>query len=132
MVTTIPAQLAGTSDSIGSLRPGYYADLLLVRKITGDPYQSLLHLDPADVRLVIIGGVPTYGDEDLMKKLLPNRRLENLSICGKPKALYIEPQAGIPETAKSFRQMSDELSTKLATLGTSLAELAPCQGANLN
>ena len=132
MATTIPAQLAGASDSIGSLRPGYYADLLLVRKTTGDPYQSLLHLDPGDVRLVMIGGVPVYGDEDLMKKLLPNRRLETLSVCGKPKDLYIEPQAGIPETGKTFKQMSDELSAKLASLGTSLAELAPCQGTNLN
>src|SRR5262249_39080384 len=63
MATTIPAQLAGASDSIGSLKPGYYADLLLVRKTTGDPYQTLLHLDPVDVRLVVIGGVPIYGDE---------------------------------------------------------------------
>jgi len=132
MVTAVPAQLAGADKQIGSLAKGMYADLLLIRRNSTDAYQALLHASPADVRLVVIGGVPTYGDPDLMDRLLPHRELERLTVCGVPKELYIKPQQGIPETAKTFKQISVELQAKLSEWGTSLAELAPCEGPNLN
>ena len=132
MVTEIPAQLAGADKQIGSISAGFYADLLLIKKSGTDAYQALLHAAPGDVRLVIIGGVPVYGDQDLMSRLLPGRQIESITVCGLPKGLYIEPQSGIPETKKTFKQMSEELQSKLSSWGTSLAELAPCQATNLN
>jgi hypothetical protein len=80
----------------------------------------------------MVGGVPIYGDRDLMDRLLPGRQLETIAVCGKPKSIYIEPQNGIPATQKSFKRISEELESKLASWGTSLAQLAPCQGTNLN
>jgi hypothetical protein len=97
-----------------------------------NPYQTLLHASPEDVRLVMVGGIATYGDPDLMSQLLPKRQLETLTVCGTTKALYIEPQDGVPQTKKSLKQMSTELDAKLAQWGTSLAELAPCHGSNQN
>lgn len=132
MATVIPAQLAGVDKQIGSLTKGLYADLLLIKRSESNPYTALLHTSPGDVRLVIIGGVPIYGDPDLMKQLLPGKALESIMVCGKPKALYIEAQEGIPETKKTFKQISEELDSKLAIWGTYLAQLAPCQGTNLN
>jgi 5-methylthioadenosine/S-adenosylhomocysteine deaminase len=132
MATQTPAQLGAAGDKIGTLAKGMYADLLLIRKNGTDAYQALLQANPADVRLVVIGGVPVYGDRELMEKLLPGRPLEELTVCGAPKRLYIQPQPGIPETQKSFRQISAELETALAAWGTSLAELAACKGENLN
>jgi 5-methylthioadenosine/S-adenosylhomocysteine deaminase len=127
MATAIPAQLAGADNQIGSLTSGLYADLLLIKKTGTDAYRALLHATAADVRLVVIGGGPIYGDRELMERLLPGRHLEAVALCGVPKALYIEAQPGVPETQKSFRQISEELSSKLSALGTSLAELAPCE-----
>jgi len=132
MATVVPALLAGADKQIGSVTKGLYADLLLIKKNGTDAYQALLHAGPGDVRLVVIGGVPTYGDRDLMDKLLPGHRLEPMSVCGVAKALYIEAQKGVPETQKSFKQISDELESKLSAWGTALAQLAPCQGTNLN
>lgn len=132
MATAIPAQLAAADKQIGSLARGMYADLLLIRRKETDPYQALVQAAPADVRLVVIGGVPVYGDPDLMEKLLPGGHLERLAVCGAPKLLHLVPQSGIPETAKTFRQISDQLESKLAEWGTSLAELAPCNGSGLN
>jgi len=132
MATVVPAQLAGADKQIGTLDKGMYADLLLIRRNASDAYQALLHASPADVRLVMIGGVPTYGDADLMDRLLPQHELERLTVCGVPKKIYIKPQQGIPETAKTFKQITGELQTKLSEWGTSLAELAPCEGVNLN
>jgi len=132
MATVVPALLAGADKQIGSVTKGLYADLLLIKKSGTDAYQALLHASPGDVRLVVIAGVPTYGDRDLMDKLLPGGHLEAMTVCGVPKALYIEAQKGIPETQKTFKQISDELGSKLSSWGTSLAQLAPCQGTNLN
>lgn len=132
MATLAPAQLAGAGKLIGSLAKGYYADLLLIRKSGKDPYRTLLEASPADIRLVIVGGVATYGDPDLMALLLPGRQLETVVVCGTKKALYVEAQPGIPETKKSLLEMSQELEARLAEWGTSLAELAPCRGSNLN
>lgn len=132
MATVVPARLVGADKQIGSIAKGLYADLLLIRKTGTDPYRALLHLSPTDVRLVMVGGVPIYGDPDLMERLLPGRQLEIVAVCGKSKAIYIEPQKGIPESQKSLAQISEELGSKLASWGTSLAQLAPCQGTNLN
>jgi 5-methylthioadenosine/S-adenosylhomocysteine deaminase len=132
MATAIPAQLAGADKEIGTIDKGMYADLLLIKKTGTDAYQALLHANAVDVRLVMIGGAPIYGDRDLMDKLLPGHRLEAITVCGMTKELDIEPQNGIPEPQKTFKQISDELESKLAAWGTSLAELAPCKGSDLN
>jgi 5-methylthioadenosine/S-adenosylhomocysteine deaminase len=132
MATIVPAQLAGADKQIGSLAKGMYADLLLIRRSVTDANKALLYASPADVRLVVIGGVPIYGDPDLMDRLLPQHELERLTACGVSKKLYIKPQQGIPETAKTFKQIADELQSKLSEWGTSLAELAHCDGSNLN
>jgi 5-methylthioadenosine/S-adenosylhomocysteine deaminase len=132
MASEIPALLAGVDKQIGSIAPGFYADLLLVRKTGADPYQTLLHAAPKDIRLVVIGGVPVYGDKDLMERLLAPRQLESITVCGAPKALYIESQVGIPQSQKTFKQISEELQSTLSSWGTSLAQLTPCQATNLN
>jgi hypothetical protein len=67
-----------------------------------------------------------------MTQLLPGKRLETLDICGAKKALYIDPQDGLPQTKKSLLEISNSLNAKLAQWGTSIAELAPCHGSNLN
>lgn len=132
MATIIPAQLAGVDKQIGMLQKGSYADLLLIRRHGNDPYHTLLHADPADVRLVMVGGVPTYGDSDLMMRLLPGRKLQGLVVCGTSKSLYIEALEGIPQTRKTLQEISAELDAKMSEWGTSLAELAPCRGSNQN
>lgn len=69
MVTVNPAKLARLDDKIGSLKPGYFADLLVVGSQETDPYRALLNARPADIKLVVVGGSPVYGDEDLMQGL---------------------------------------------------------------
>lgn len=127
MVTIVPAQLAGLQKLIGSINEGFYADLLLIKKTGADPYQALVRANAAEVRLVVIGGIAVYGDYDLMERLLPGRKLETVDVCGKSKALYIEAQPDVVETQKSFKQIADELKSKLAVDGIPLSELADCE-----
>lgn len=134
MVTTNPARLSGLADKIGTLAPNMLADLVLIRRRTGmqdaNPYDALVHVGPEDVRLVVVGGVPFYGDADLMAKLHPGKTLEPLSICGSAKALYLPPSgSGYPH---SWKEISERLASHLHALGTELAPLTACTGTNLN
>jgi 5-methylthioadenosine/S-adenosylhomocysteine deaminase len=126
MATTIPAQLAGLSDKIGSIKPGYSADLLVTRRTEKDPYQSLLNTSPADLRLVLIGGNPVYGDDDIMRKVAPATDLEPLTICGSRKALDFSTETALGEHPTSWKQTVDQLNHALNEWGLTPVELTPC------
>jgi 5-methylthioadenosine/S-adenosylhomocysteine deaminase len=125
MSTSIPAQLAGLSDKIGSIKPGYVADILVVRRTEKDPYQSLLNASPADVRLVLIGGIPIYGDDEVMRKLAP-ASLESLTVCGSPKALsFVTGDVQITRPLP-WKHTVDQLNHALNEWGLSPVQLMPC------
>jgi len=126
MVTNIPAQLAGLSDKIGSIKPGYAADIIIVRRTEKDPYQSLLNASPADVRLVLIGGSPVYGDEDLMRKLAPAAAIEPLTVCGFAKALDFSSETALGEHPTAWKQTIDQLNHALNEWGLMPVQLTPC------
>ncbi len=83
MATINPAKLAGLDSRIGRIAPGYASDLIVMRKrprtqnsapndaqMQRLAYQALLMQTPADLKLVVIGGVPVFGEPALMGKLL--------------------------------------------------------------
>jgi 5-methylthioadenosine/S-adenosylhomocysteine deaminase len=122
MATIYPAQLAALSNEIGSLSKGLRADLLVLRKSGTNGYWALLHASPADVRLVVIDGVPAYGDLELMHQLLPDKQIEPLVVCGSQKGLYFNVESG----SKTWKQTAERLSTALGEWRLSLAPLTAC------
>jgi cytosine/adenosine deaminase-related metal-dependent hydrolase len=127
MVTVNPAKLARLDDKIGSLKPGYFADLLVVGSQETDPYRALLNARPTDVRLVVVGGSPVYGDEDLMQGLAPSAHLEPLSLCGTKKLLDLETENPLPgKTPKSWKDTVDALRKALKPSGLAPSDLTPC------
>lgn len=136
MVTTNPAKLAGLSEKIGSIAPNMLADLVLIRRSppgsTGSAFDAIVQAGPADVRLVVVGGLALYGDTPLMMKLHPAASLESLSVCGTPKSLYLPSQNNGSGFPLPWKQISERLSSRLQELGTSLAPLTACSGTNLN
>jgi cytosine/adenosine deaminase-related metal-dependent hydrolase len=126
MATTIPAALAGVGDKIGSLREGFYADVLVIKGEVTLPFHQITHSDPVNVRLVVVNGMPLYGDLDLMNRLLPGNQVESLRICGSDKGLHLNG-GGI-----SWKQAVASLNSALNSWGTQLSELFPCQGTNQN
>ena len=119
MGTAAPARIARLDEWIGSLEAGKMADLLLIRNRGGDPYANVVTATPADVRLVVVGGVPVYGDLDLMTRLSPGRTLDGLTVCGIRKALLRRPAAGM-----AFDAVSADLATQLRHFGTRLTGIA--------
>uniref|UniRef100_UPI0035ADF954 amidohydrolase family protein n=1 Tax=Chitinimonas sp. TaxID=1934313 RepID=UPI0035ADF954 len=122
MATSIPAKLARLDDRIGTLAPGKFADLVVVRGDRKRPFDAITRATPADIQLVVIGGRPIYGDAAVMKQLLPNATLESLTVCGAGKAINLANSAA-GERHQSFADIQKLLSSALSKAGSSLAPI---------
>jgi 5-methylthioadenosine/S-adenosylhomocysteine deaminase len=65
MATIEAARLLRWDRYLGSIEPGKYADLLLIRGKVGDAYEHLLKADETKIDLVVIDGVPRYATKKL-------------------------------------------------------------------
>lgn len=62
MATIRAAKAMRIDDTRGSLEEGKYADFVLVEPRHSDPYETFVQMDYADINLVVINGLPVYGD----------------------------------------------------------------------
>jgi cytosine/adenosine deaminase-related metal-dependent hydrolase len=81
LVTRDSARLLRLADR-GTLQAGARADLLILPARTG-----LSAARRADVRLVLIGGVVRYGDEDYAQCAAPASQWTDIRVDGRPKIL---------------------------------------------
>jgi 5-methylthioadenosine/S-adenosylhomocysteine deaminase len=123
MASSVPARVAHIDDKVGSLAPGMLADFFLVHPgkagVPDNPYDAIVAGEITDIDLVVIDGIPTYGQLDFLQKL--NVKFEPLSVCGAARALNAE---ALPNG--SFAQVTARLSEKIKALGSELAPLAEC------
>jgi hypothetical protein len=96
MVTSEPAYQIGQAGQLGVLAPGARADLLVLAIDPGDPYAGVVEARHSDVRLVLLGGAPSYGERELMA-VLPDAppSCHELDACGVPKrACWVDTPDG--------------------------------------
>ncbi len=137
MATSNAAGLVGLGARIGSLAPGYAADLIVLSedRVVGDghshspspskdAYWILTHSTPRDLQLVVIGGNAVYGDPALFKQVAaPGSSPELLEVCGTSKAILLQ---GVMHPNEKFEQTEKTLDRALRQLGRELAPLATC------
>jgi len=117
MATSAPAHAVGVHDEVGTLAPGLRADLLVVSGDLNDPYGAVVGATAGDVQLVMIGGVPLYGERGLLAPFWAQSDLEKIALPGAPKVLA-SPAAGL-----SVSQVAARLTAALLAHGTVLAPL---------
>ena len=117
MVTSTPARIAGIDDEVGAIQPGLRADLLVISGDHNNPYRALIEATPGDVQLVMIGGVPVYGDANDMNSLWADADLQQIQVGDVHKVL------ATPVANFSFADVVNRLRTALEAQGTSLAPL---------
>ena len=90
-VTSGAAELAGWEGSLGTIKAGAFADLMVIDGKTGDVYDHLIAAVEENVRLVIIHGTARYGDRELIEKILPlpTSVLEDWMVGARKKAFYL-------------------------------------------
>ena len=69
MVTSNPAKSMKWDQFVGTIEAGKAADLVVIDTIDTDPYRNMINAVDPDIRLTVMGGLPLYGDEDLMTAL---------------------------------------------------------------
>ena len=83
MVTVNPAKAIGWDDKIGRIAQGYFADIVVFGRIDeesgsssnsnnnadGNPYLNILKSTEGNLKLLIIGGRPRYGDPRILHAL---------------------------------------------------------------
>ena len=117
MATAVPARISGIDDEVGALRAGLWADLLVVQGDADDPYRAVLRATAADIRLVMIAGVPLYGDPALTGRFWDRSDLEVIHLQDASKTLA-RTAAGLV-----VAQVAARLQAALEREGTSLAPL---------
>jgi adenine deaminase len=117
MATRIPAQIARVDKEVGSLAPGLRADLFLLKSANPDAYTALVQTGAAGITLVLVDGVPAYGDAANMSALAV-ARTEAVSVCGVAKALNAD-SIGVGPLAEVSRRIAAVLSAN----GSALAPL---------
>jgi len=122
MASSVPARVAGIDDKVGSIAPGMLADFFLIKppaELDTNLFDAMLTQNINAIDLVVIDGVPVYGDPAMLKSL--NIATEPLRLCGTEKALN---SAALPNGA--FAAVEARLSAKMKALGTELGPLDSC------
>lgn len=120
MVTRTPAAMIGWGGQVGTLAPGYRADLVVVQGTSADPYEVLLDATEADLRLVMIEGTPRVGAAALLTALgvaAADPGVETLTVGGRARLLNLAESAADPLVARvSMAQATQVLTTALQDL----------------
>jgi 5-methylthioadenosine/S-adenosylhomocysteine deaminase len=123
MASSVPARVARIDDKVGTIKPGMLADLFLVHENgnaqTANAYEAILAQGITAIDMVMVDGVPVYGDSKTMQRL--GIATEPLKLCGTEKALN---SAALPNGP--FAAVEARLSDKLKAMGTELGPLDSC------
>jgi cytosine/adenosine deaminase-related metal-dependent hydrolase len=119
MATSIPARIAHVDDKIGTIQPGLFADIFLLRGDATQPFDSLVQSKPQDISLVVVNGVPIYGDATLMSKF--NVTTEPVPFCGETKNLNL----GVLPNGR-LSEVQQRLGQKMEAFKLTLANVDPC------
>jgi len=114
MATSIPARIAHIDDKVGTIQQGLFADLFLLHGDPTQPFDSLVQSKPQDVSLVLVNGVPIYGDATLMSKF--NVPTEPVPFCGETKNLNlgVMPNGTLAGVQRRLEQKMEVYKLKLA------------------
>jgi 5-methylthioadenosine/S-adenosylhomocysteine deaminase len=127
MATSVPAQIARLDASIGELSVGKKADFVVVNakpdlKARDPIFDPVAKATPADIALVVVGGEPLYGDPALMTQLRPGDMLEDMTVCGAMKKLYLG-ESEAPARMQGFGEIQNALNSALTKAGSKLADI---------
>jgi 5-methylthioadenosine/S-adenosylhomocysteine deaminase len=117
MITSIPAEIAGIDDKVGTLQTGLYADLLVIFGDRNDPNRALIQAQAGDVQLVFIGGQPIYGAPNFMESFWNISELNEVNVDGVTKMVKM------PNSAMSISDLISKLQAALASQGINLAPI---------
>ena len=129
MATLGGAEVVGLAPDLGRLQVGSRADILVIGRQGGDPYDAVIDADARDVRLTMIDGVAYYGDLSVETATAVNGVCDAFDACGTPKFLCVKdvPATASTSTTSRTNESLDDVRTTLLTLlnGYGRSDLLP-------
>ncbi len=134
MSTSNAASVIALSNQLGRLAPGFKADLFVVGGDASVPYDALVAAWPSTVRLVMVGGMVLYGDDQLEAAGPVSPGCEALDVCGRAKFLCAAEASSANKLDQTFVEIRDGLNAAMMDLDTipvlPPSECSPPCGAN--
>lgn len=93
MVTSNAAAVTKMDDVIGTLAVGKVADITIFAGNGKQPFRSVIEAEPKDVTLVMRGGTPLYGDDDLIQAI-GSATCDSVSVCSVDKRVCVMDDLG--------------------------------------
>jgi hypothetical protein len=117
MATRNPATILKWDTKLRMIAKGKFADLLVVKGATGDPYGHLIKSREQDIALVTIGGRPRYGTKKAMQQAGGNG--EALKIGSSTRLIdFTSPDQDPGIEAVTLADATTRLRAALGNLGT--------------
>jgi 5-methylthioadenosine/S-adenosylhomocysteine deaminase len=116
-VTCNPAAILSWGQYLGSLKPGAFADLLVVGGTGADPYDHLIDATEQDISFVVVHGIPRYGIKNIMQRIHSDTQndLETIVVGGEERSLYLySPGSSLNDL--TFEQSRETLTNAMADL----------------
>lgn len=131
MATINPARILKWDGLLGSIEQGKRADLMVVDNRRGDPYDHLIRARESSIVLVVINGVPRYGQPRIMDRF--GGATEAFDLDGSRRSFFFEQETADPVVAAlSLSEATDRLEDslrRLPELARTLADPATAIGA---
>lgn len=117
MATIDAAKVLKLDSVLGSIDAGKRADLFVIGGDTTKPYDALLASTPKDVRLVLVDGVPLYGDAQLEPVAPSTPGCDALDVCTSSKFLCVATPGGTASNklGQTLGDIESSLTTALAS-----------------
>ncbi len=94
MMTSKAASAFKMEREIGRIAKGLQADIVIYRRLKAkNVYRSIMNSEAKDTALVLRSGLPLYGDDVLLKALVPQEDCGSVNVCGEQKALCYSREA---------------------------------------
>jgi hypothetical protein len=124
MTTKNAAAVVGFGDKIGTIAPGYAADLVVYAPKSNDAYASILAATPKDVRMTMIGGRIVYGDLVMLAAVSATAPCDFVDVCSLTKFACIAET----DTANKLNQSTDQIQQALEDALVEADTLTPGDG----
>ena len=112
MVTSNAAEVVKMASHIGTLAPGYVADITILAGNGKPPFRSVIEAQPQDVALVMRAGTALYGDDAVISALAAS--CDTIAVCGAVKRVCLSSEIG------------ESLATLTAAVGTGIYPAFAC------
>jgi 5-methylthioadenosine/S-adenosylhomocysteine deaminase len=127
MATRTAAAILKWEKALGSLEQKKRPDLVVLEGDSDDPYRQLLNADERDIKLVLVGGRPRYGQRSLVTRL-GGEGLETVRVGGRERVLNLRQTTADTAVGKiTLAEATDRLEQALKDL-KKLAEKAEQAG----